>query len=126
MTHDTRSIAECHTIIATRKRLYTSTDYTTKRERIGHDTLDTRCRQSSLVLFSAVMEMNLVADSSYGSAMQAAQQQLFFKEASDASYRAKGNLTPEQQVRARCPDSFAVLARNALPSVTAVLVVFSS
>lgn len=46
------------------------------------------------------MEMDLVADSSYGSAMQAAQQQLFFKEASDASYRAKGNLTPEQQVRA--------------------------
>lgn len=50
------------------------------------------------------MEMNLVADSSYGSSMQAAQQQLFFKEASDASYRAKGNLTPEQQVRARCPE----------------------
>ena len=55
------------------------------------------------LICSAVMEMNLVADSSYGSAMQASQQQLFFKEASDASYRAKGNLTPEQQVRARCP-----------------------
>lgn len=66
------------------------------------------------------MEMKLVADSSYGSAMQAAQQQLFFKEASDASYRAKGNLTPEQQVWPRYPESRAALSRNALQSVTAV------
>ncbi|CAB1099382.1 unnamed protein product [Ectocarpus sp. CCAP 1310/34] len=44
-----------------------------------------------------VMEMDVLADTTGGSGMSAAQQQLFFKEASDASYRAKGNLTPDQQ-----------------------------
>lgn len=48
---------------------------------------------------TTVMEMDVLADTTGGSGMSAAQQQLFFKEASDASYRAKGNLTPDQQVR---------------------------
>lgn len=46
----------------------------------------------------AVMEMNVLAATSDGKNMPAAQQQLFFKEASDASYRANSNLTPDQQV----------------------------
>lgn len=41
----------------------------------------------------------MLPEASSGSVMPAAQQQLFFREASDASYRARGNLTPEQQVR---------------------------
>lgn len=41
----------------------------------------------------------MLSDLSDGSVMPEAQQQLFFKEASDASYRAKSNLTPDQQVR---------------------------
>lgn len=53
----------------------------------------------SLAWCSAVMEMNVLADTS--DAMPAAQQQLFFKEASDASYRARSNLTPDQQVQYR-------------------------
>eukprot|EP00752_Nemacystus_decipiens_P003326 g3077.t1 len=44
-----------------------------------------------------VMEMDVLPETSGGSVMPAAQQQLFFREASDASYRARGNLTPEQQ-----------------------------
>lgn len=50
----------------------------------------------------AVVEMDVLPETSSGSIMSADQQQLFFKEASDASYRAKSNLTPDQQVRARC------------------------
>lgn len=45
------------------------------------------------------MEMDVIPETSTGGVMSAAQQQLFFKEASDASYRAKSNLTPDQQVR---------------------------
>lgn len=45
------------------------------------------------------MEMDVLPETSSGSVMPAAQQQLFFREASDASYRARENLTPEQQVR---------------------------
>ncbi|CAM9371260.1 unnamed protein product [Hapterophycus canaliculatus] len=44
-----------------------------------------------------VMEMDVLPETSSGSIMSADQQQLFFKEASDASYRAKSNLTPDQQ-----------------------------
>lgn len=43
--------------------------------------------------------MELLTDTNDMGAMSEAQQQLFFKEASDASYRANSNLTPEQQVR---------------------------
>lgn len=51
----------------------------------------------------AVLEMDVLPETSSGSVMPAAQQQLFFREASDASYRARGNLTPEQQVRRLIP-----------------------
>lgn len=52
----------------------------------------------------------MLADTTGGSGMSAAQQQLFFKEASDASYRAKGNLTPDQQVRGWKPNVLFVVS----------------
>ncbi len=45
------------------------------------------------------MDMDVLPETSSGSVMPATQQQRFFKEASDASYRARENLTPDQQVR---------------------------
>lgn len=44
------------------------------------------------------IEMDVYTDVSDTGVMSEEQQQRFFKEASDAVYRAKGNLTPEQQV----------------------------
>lgn len=42
--------------------------------------------------------MDVFTDMSATGVMPEAQKQLFFKEASDAIYRAKSNLTPDQQV----------------------------
>ena len=50
---------------------------------------------------SAVMDMDVLPEASSGSVMPASQQKKFFKEASEASYRARDNLTPDQQVRTR-------------------------
>lgn len=62
-----------------------------------------RCRHAPIRRsLPAVMEMDVLPETGSGSIMSADQQQLFFKEASDASYRARSNLTPEQQVHARC------------------------
>lgn len=55
------------------------------------------------------MEMDVLPETSAGDVMSAAQQQLFFKEASDATYRAKSNLTPDQQVFARMTLALAEL-----------------
>lgn len=62
------------------------------------------------------MEMNVLADTSDESVMSLAQQQLFFKEASDASYRAKSNLAPDQQVQQALSANLSKLyAFRALP-----------
>lgn len=61
--------------------------------------LSKRVGDISTCFCTAVMEMNVLADTSDESVMSLAQQQLFFKEASDASYRARSNLAPDQQVQ---------------------------
>ena len=53
---------------------------------------------TSLHVSVSGIEMDVFTDVSETGVMSEEQQQRFFKEASDAVYRAKGNLTPEQQV----------------------------
>lgn len=49
--------------------------------------------------------MDVFTDTSDAGVMPDMQKELFFKEASDAIYRAKSNLTPDQQVK----DDYALI-----------------